>query len=162
MVRLGPLWTCDRCGRAFANRNQSHSCRPLIDLDTHFIGKEPLVREIFERVVAEAQLLGPVAVLPEKSRIALHARMSFAAFVPRKRWLDGHVVLPLRLTSPRFRRVEVFSKHNVLHAFRLSRVSDVDDEFVGWLLRAYEVGRQEHLGRPETLERESQIDTDHP
>jgi hypothetical protein len=159
MAALGSLWTCDRCGRAFANRNQTHSCHPLIDLDTHFIGKEPLVREIFDRVVVEAQRLGPVAVLPEKSRIALHARMSFAAFVPRKRWLDGHVVLPVRLPSPRFRRVEVFSRQNVLHAFRLSQVSDIDDEFVSWLLRAYQVGRQEHLGRSGASEREFPIDT---
>ena len=27
------MWTCPRCGRSFANRNQSHACGPL-DLDT--------------------------------------------------------------------------------------------------------------------------------
>ncbi len=33
--------------------------------------------------------------------------MSFAAFAPRRRWLDGHLVLARAATSPRFRRVEV-------------------------------------------------------
>src|SRR5439155_363472 len=28
-----PMWDCPRCGRAFANRNQTHSCAPLGDLD---------------------------------------------------------------------------------------------------------------------------------
>ena len=45
--------------------------------------------------------------------------MSFAAFVIRKNWIDGHVVLARRLENPRFRRIETFSPRNHLHAFRL-------------------------------------------
>jgi hypothetical protein len=77
--------------------------------------------------------LGPVSVLPEKTRIALHARMSFAAFTPHIRWLDGHVVLAERLQSP------------VLHAFHLREPAEVDDEFVDWITRAYAVGQQHHV-----------------
>ncbi|HET6294801.1 MAG TPA: hypothetical protein VFG33_15570 [Kribbella sp.] len=55
------LWRCPQCGRTFANRNQSHTCRA-----------------------------------------------SFAAFMPRLHWLDGHVVLAERLESPRFTKVEVY------------------------------------------------------
>jgi hypothetical protein len=73
-------------------------------------------------------------------------RMSFAAFQPRRRWLDGHLVLARRIDSPRFRRVETYSPRNVLHAFRLTSVEEVDDEFHGWLCEAYEVGQQHHLG----------------
>ena len=29
-----PLWICQRCGRTFANRNQSHTCHPVGDLCT--------------------------------------------------------------------------------------------------------------------------------
>lgn len=47
-----------------------------------------------------------MTVLPEKTRIALQVRMSFAAFTPRNRWLDGHVVLARELASSRFRRVQ--------------------------------------------------------
>jgi hypothetical protein len=93
------------------------------------------------------EALGPVTVLPEKTRIALHARMSFAAFVPRVRWLDGHLVLARRVGSPRFTRVEVYSPRNILHAFRLAGPDEVDDEFSAWLAEAYAVGRQEHLRR---------------
>lgn len=92
-------------------------------------------------------MLGPVTILPEKSRIALQTRMSFAAFVPRRDWLDGHVILAERLDSPRFTRVEDYSPHNVLHAFRLREVSEVDAEFNDWLRRGYEVGNQRHLER---------------
>jgi hypothetical protein len=74
-------------------------------------------------------------------------RMSFAVVMPRARWLDGHVVLARRLPSCRFRRIETFSPRNHLHAFRLTQLSDIDEEFVDWLREAYRVGEQRHLGQ---------------
>jgi hypothetical protein len=71
--------------------------------------------------------------------------MSFAVAMPRKRWLDGHLVLARRVDSPRFRRVETFSPRNHLHAFRIARAEEFDDEFLGWMGEAYAVGAQEHL-----------------
>jgi Domain of unknown function (DUF5655) len=140
-----PLWTCLECGRTFANRNQTHTCAVLTNLDRHFAGKAPVVRATFDRVVAVVSGFGPVEVLAEKTRIALHVRMSFAAFTPRRDWLDGHLVLARRIDSPRFRRVETFSPRNVLHTFRLTVPADVDAEFAGWLEEAYQVGQQRHL-----------------
>ena len=139
------MWTCPGCGRTFANVNQTHTCAPLGDLDAHFTNKDPGVRATFDRIVAVIGALGPVSVLPEKTRVALHVRMSFAAFMPRVRWLDGHLVLARQIDSPRFRRAEVFSPRNVLHAFRLTAPGEVDAEFAGWLAEAYRVGEQRHL-----------------
>jgi len=141
------MWRCPDCGRTFANRNQTHTCARLGDLDGHFAGSEPAVRATFDAVLAVVRALGPVEVLPERSRIALHTRMSFAAFVPRRRWLDGHVVLAERLDSPRFRKVEVYSPRNVLHAFRLTSPMEVDAEFGAFLAEAYRVGAQEERRR---------------
>jgi len=141
------MWTCEQCGRDFANRNQTHTCAPLTELDTHFAGKAPAVRATFDRIMRTVSALGPVTVLPEKTRIALHVRMSFAAFQPRQRWLDGHLVLDHRIDSPRFRKIEVYSPRNVLHAFRLTAPDEVDQEFEGWLAAAYRVGEQRHLTR---------------
>jgi hypothetical protein len=140
-----PLWECPRCGRTFANANQTHTCARLGELDAHFRGKQPHVRETFDRILAAVQKLGPVTVLPEKTRIALHVRMSFAAFTPRVRWLDGHLVLARTVASGRFRRVETYSPRNVLHAFRLTAPDEVDAEFVAWLADAYAVGQQRHV-----------------
>ena len=83
------MWTCHRCGRTFANQNQTHACAVLGDLVGHFAGTSPAVRAAFDAVLAVVDKLGPVSVLPERTRIALHVRMSFAAFV--------HV---FKLTSP--------------------------------------------------------------
>lgn len=140
------LWTCPSCGRTFANRNQTHTCAPLGGLDRHFAGCEPVVRETFDAVLDAVRALGPLEVLAEKTRIALHVRMSFAAFQPRRRWLNGHLVLARSVPSPRFGSVQVFSPRNVLHTFRLDGPAEVDAEFVGWLAEAYRVGEQRHLG----------------
>jgi hypothetical protein len=71
--------------------------------------RPPAVRAAFDRVLAAVSRLGPVTVLPEKTRIALQARMSFAAFVPRRHWLGGHLVLARRVDSPRFLRIDTYS-----------------------------------------------------
>ena len=132
------MWTCPDCGRAFANRHQTHTCAPLRDLAWHLDGKPPEIAEIVDRVIAAAQEGGEVSVLPEKTRIALAARMSFAALMPRRQWVDGHVVLARRLEDPRFTRIETYSPGNHLHAFRLSSVDDVDARFRAWIREAYE------------------------
>lgn len=143
---MKPLWRCPACQREFANPNQSHACGRQ-SLDAHFEGKSPHIRAIYDAFVASLTAIGPVTVLPEKTRIAFQVRMSFAQLTPRRDWVDGHVVLARRLEHPRFRRVQTFSKRNHLHAFRLADVKDVDDEVRAWLREAYAVGEQRHLGR---------------
>jgi hypothetical protein len=141
------MWTCPECGRSFASRNQAHTCAALGDLDRHFARANPQVRATFDAVLAAVSALGPVQVLPEKTRIALQVRMSFAAFMPRRDWLNGHLVMARRIDSPRFLRIDTLSPRNVVHAFRLTAPWDVDEEFAGWLAEAYQVGAQQHLRR---------------
>ena len=112
------------------------------------------MRETFDRLLAAVREFGPVTVLPERTRIALHVRMSFAALFPRQRWLDAHVVLARRLESPRFRRVDIYSPRNVVHLFRLASPAEVDDEVRRWLAEAYAVGEQRHLVREEPAVRQ--------
>jgi hypothetical protein len=73
--------------------------------------------------------------------------MSFAAFMPRIHWLNGHLVLARCADSPRFLKAEELSPRNVVHTFRLTSPADVDAEFISWLAEAYQVGCQQHLRR---------------
>lgn len=73
--------------------------------------------------------------------------MSFAAFVIRTNWVDGHIVLARRFENRRFRRIETFSPRNHLHAFRIENLEEVDSEVSSWLAEAYQVGQQRHLMR---------------
>jgi hypothetical protein len=139
-----PLWPCPACGRAFANANQSHACGRY-ELETHFAGKPPLVREIYAAFLAMIEQLGPVTVLPEKTRIAFQTRMSFAQLTVRRHRVLGHFVLARRADDPVFTRVETFSPRNHVHHFRLDSPEDVAG-LLELAREAYAVGRQEHLG----------------
>jgi len=142
------LWRCPRCKRVFANRNQTHTCAGLHDLEHHFANREPIVRELYDQVVGAISAIGPVIVLPEKTRIAFQVRMSFAQVTPRRQWLDGHVVLARRLEHPRFRKIETISARNHVHHFRLAQPADIDNTFIAWLREAYAVVEQRHLRDP--------------
>jgi hypothetical protein len=65
--------------------------------------------------------------------------------MPRRRWLDAHVVLARRREEPRFRRIDSLGPRTHVHHFRLTRVDELDDEVLDWLEEAYRVGLQEHL-----------------
>ena len=141
--KLSPLWQCPACDRSFANRNQSHSCSN-VSLESHFTGKPEKVRELFDAVRAMIKKCGPVKILPEKTRIAFQVRMSFIAVQVRRDYLIGHFVFARRVEHPRFTRVETFSPRNHLHAFRLDRLADLDNQFAAWVREAYAVGEQKH------------------
>jgi len=142
--RERPLWKCKKCGRTFANRNQSHACGRY-SLEPHFANKPPAIRQLYDAVVRAIDACGPVEVLPEKTRIAFHVRMSFAQLTPKRGWIDGHLVLGRRVEAPRFRKIEEFSPRCYVHHFRLLDRRDVDAQFRGWLKEAYAVGEQRHL-----------------
>lgn len=141
------LWTCPACGERFTTKNQWHSCGRF-DLDALFSTCEPGVRRLYDAFLAAAEACGPVTVIPQKSRIALQVRMRFAALMPQKRALKGHLVLARRAESPLFEKVETFSPRNHIHVFRLESERQLDAAFRRLVAEAYAVGCQEHLARP--------------
>lgn len=146
-----PLWPCPACGRAFANARQAHACGRY-ELERHFAGKPPLVRAIYDAFLALLEEIGPVTVLPEKSRIAFQVRMSFAQLTVRQRWVVGHLVLVRRAEDPVFTKVETISARNHVHNFRLERAEEVE-RLRDYAREAYAVGRQEHHARPDRVGR---------
>ena len=103
------------------------------------------MRECFERVLAAARRAGPLTVLPERTRVAFQVRMSFAAFQPRRRWLDGHVVLARELREPAVPADRGLQRPQRAARLPAARPDEVDDEVAAWLAEAYRVGAQEHL-----------------
>jgi hypothetical protein len=144
MTEAPPLWLCAGCGRSFANRNQTHSCGRH-GLEAHFEGKPAAIRGLFDAFVERLGEIGPFEILPEKTRIAFHVRMSFAQLAPKRDWIDGHLVLAAPSPRPFVRRIESFSPRNHVHHFRIGSESDLSPEFLALLSEAYAVGRQEHL-----------------
>jgi hypothetical protein len=61
-----------------ANPRQSHACGRYT-LAPHFKGKSPPIRRLFNAVRAEIRRIGPVRVLPEKTRVRADAALYDAA-----------------------------------------------------------------------------------
>ena len=80
---------------------------------------------------------GTVTVYAQKSRIVFQARTRFAAAVPRKRWLTGHIWLKRRAHHPSIQRIEMYIYRDFGHIFRLNTPDDIDEEFVKLLEEAY-------------------------
>ncbi len=133
-------------GRRFANLNQSHACGRTT-LREHLAGKSPEVIAIYRRFARLVRTCRPVKIVPEKTRIAFQVRMSFAAVMLKKRWLDGHVVLAQRLEDPRFRAIQTISPGNHVHRFRIETADQLDDRVGQWLREAYAVGEQRRVRR---------------
>jgi len=144
-VEKQPLWRCPECGRRFANRNQFHFCGRY-ELEHHFVGKSPRVREIYEGFLVMLEEFGPVTVLPEKTRIAFQSRTSFAQLTVRREWVVGHFVLARRADDPVFTKIEKMSPRTYVHDFRLDSPEEVE-RLRPWAAEAAAVGRQEHLSR---------------
>ncbi len=142
---LQTLWECPKCGEMFSTRNQWHSCGSF-DLEPLFARCQPQVRRLFDGFLELARDNGPVRVIPQKSRIALQVRMRFAAIMPLKTALKGHLVLAQRNESPRFEKIETYSPQNHVHVFRLVSEDELDGELRRLIAMAYDVGCQRHLG----------------
>jgi hypothetical protein len=83
-----------------------------------------------------------VTVIAQKTRIVLQVRMRFAAAMPQKSALKGHLVLSRRCEDPRFTRIDSLSVRSHVHVFRLQSMADLDAGFARFVGEAYLVGGQ--------------------
>ncbi len=140
------LWRCPNCGNTFVSKNMWHSCGRF-ELEPLFERSEPHVFELFERFIAFVQDLGPVTVIPQKSRIAIQALVRFTGCIPRKDYLECSFWFTRRRASPRFHKIERFGPSAFGHYTRIRSEAEFDDEFRSWLHEAYQVGQRKHLDR---------------
>jgi hypothetical protein len=139
-----PLWKCPKCGERFTGKNMWHSCGKF-SLEDLFARSEPRVAKLFRVFAAMVRACGPVHMIPQKSRVVFQARMRFAGVMPRKSHLICHFILPRRIESPRFHKIETFNPRCHAHYLRVTEEADLNDEVARWLAEAYEVGEQKHL-----------------
>jgi hypothetical protein len=141
------VWTCPRCGAPFANPKASHSC-VSVELEAHFGSAEPGVREAFDRLVELAQVDGPVAVVPQKTRIVLAAPMRFIAVQVRGNRLIGHLLHERSVEHPVVVDIvpDAYGTSLFLHRLSIDSADALDDRFARLVREAAaRVGRRERL-----------------
>ena len=65
--------------------------------------------------------------------------------MPRKSHLMCHFVLPRKIDSERFHKIETYNPRCHAHYLRVSEAAELYRDVARWLAEAYEVGEQKHL-----------------
>ncbi len=134
--RRTKLWTCSKCGRRFAKSKQWHSCQAQ-STSHHFRGKEARLKQTYETLIARLQALGPLRVDAVKSSINFASTYHFGGVSVRKDHLRLGFLSDDVIENQRIVRTEKLGPKKVAHRVILSSPSDVDDQLVSWLARAY-------------------------
>jgi Domain of unknown function (DUF5655) len=136
-----PLWKCPKCGERFTGKNMWHSCGKF-SLENVFQRSEPQVLRLFRQFTRLLRTCGSVHMIPQKTRVVFQVRMRFAGATPRKSSLICHFILPRKIDSRRFHKIETFSPRCHAHYLRITSPDELNADVARWLEQAYQVGRQ--------------------
>ena len=135
-----PLWTCPRCRRQFANRNQLHSCGQFT-VEQLLDGKPPEIVDLYDRLEDLIQRSGEVITAPAKTRVLFKVRTVFASVGVSKNWIDVVFVLGRRLKHRRIKKAQQ-EYPGIVHSLRIENAEDLDDDLVSWLQEAHDHCKQ--------------------
>ena len=110
-------------------------------LASHFTGREPLVREIYDRLVETAERFGPVKQEPKKTSIHLARKTAFAGVATRRDALILTLKSASDIRSPRVTKREQASANRWHLEVRLTDPKQVDKQIATWLERAIEISQ---------------------
>ena len=105
----------------------------------HFIDRSPVVRQIYDRLLAVAGTFGPVTEDPKKTSIHLNRTTAFAGVATRKDILILTLKADRDIRSARVAKREKTSAHRWHLEIKLSDPAQIDAELTGWLKEAYEL-----------------------
>lgn len=106
-------------------------------VDDHFAGKDPSVREFYDRVLSVLRDIGPVVEEAKKTSIHLVRTSAPAGVEVRKGYLLLNLKADHQVTGPRVAKAERLSTRRYHFKVMLSRPDEVDAELQGWLRHAY-------------------------
>ena len=105
----------------------------------HFEGRDPVVRAIYDRLLAAAHRMGPVEEDPKKTSIHLNRTSAFAGVATRKAGLVITLKSETDIESPRIVKHLKSSARRWYLEVRLESVDEVNAEFTRWLKQSYEL-----------------------
>jgi hypothetical protein len=108
-------------------------------VDDHFAGKDPSVREVYNRVLSALRDIGPVAEEAKKTSIHLVRASALAGVETRKGYLLLNLKADHPVEGPRVVKSERLSARRYHFKVKLSRPDEVDAELQGWLRHAYDL-----------------------
>jgi Domain of unknown function (DUF5655) len=116
--------------------NAYHACEAY-SLESHFVGKPPAIRALYDHLIKAMEPFGPVLVYPVKTRIIFQAETQFAVVIPHKSNLELHLWLQRRAQHPLMYKFQMGVYRDYGHMFRLTDPRDIDDDLISLLQEAY-------------------------
>lgn len=129
-------WNCAKCGRQFKHATTYHSC-VRVNPDSHFIGKKPNVKKVYDKILKETKKFGNVNVSPVQSGIMLKNASTFLGIRLGKTWLDMDFFLPEETNEFPIYKTMRYSKSKTVHYVRLENPKEVDKQLIGWMKISY-------------------------
>jgi hypothetical protein len=112
-----------------------------LTIDDHLRGRPDAVVQMFRQCLGAAQGHGPVRVEVIARGVVLHGSQRIAASLrATDRGLRGFLNLLTAVDDARFTRVEPLTRRIWFHRFLLTDPRQLDEEFLGWVGQACEVG----------------------
>lgn len=112
------------------NRNE-------VALESHFAGKDPTVRKIYDHLLKHSRKFGSLTEEPKKTSIHLVNKTAFAGVATRKSAIVLTIKSDRKLSSPRLHKSEQTSANRFHHEVKLTSPAEVDSEILRWLKHAY-------------------------
>lgn len=113
--------------------------KPSFTIASHFAGKAPVVREIYDKLLRELRKFGPIVEEPKKTSIHIVNATALAGVATRKDSIVLTIKSDRALRSPRIFKTERVSAKRFHHEVKLTSPKDVDAELLRWLKAAYEL-----------------------
>jgi hypothetical protein len=114
--------------------------------ERHLTGKSALVHDLYRRFIELVEACGPFEYVVTKTAISLKGtRRGFAGAKPKMHTLDGFLDLQHVVRDARIVRSSAYTKRLYVHQFRISRATQLDEQFASWVREAYDVGAGAHL-----------------
>lgn len=106
---------------------------------SHFAGKPPIVREIYQALLSAGRKIGSIEEDPKKTSIHLVHNSALAGVEVRSNYLLLNLKSDYALKSPRIAKSEQLSAKRFHQKVKLTSPKDVDAELKKWLKDAYEL-----------------------
>ena len=106
-------------------------------LESHFSGKEPSVRAMYDHLLSALREFGKVIEEPKKTSIHLVNVSAFAGVQTRGTYILLNIKADHKIESLRIHKADQVSARRFHHRVKISSLSEIDSELIGWLHEAY-------------------------
>ena len=109
-------------------------------LDEIYSGAKAALRPIHDKVMAAVATFGPFEVAPKKGYVSLRGKKQFAMLGPATK-SQVEIGLNMKGAAPTARLVAIPPGGMCQYKVRVSEVSEVDAQLLGWIRQAYDAAQ---------------------